>query len=172
MLMTAYCSQTRSKFWMILFIDLKNGIEKFEFIDKGLIEKYLGVEIEKLSGSEFILRQTFLINRILSTLNVSEKDYIKRDVPVVWPVGPLHVRDLDGAERKHNCSYRSAISMLGYLQNNTRPDISMAVHECSRFNANPMICHEKAINYIARYLLSTQDKGIHYKPDRTKGIEC
>ena len=56
MLMTAYCSQTRSKFWMILFIDLKNGIEKFEFIDKGLIEKYLGVEIEKLSGSEFILR--------------------------------------------------------------------------------------------------------------------
>ena len=28
------------------------------------------------------------------------------------------------------------------------------------------------MKYIARYLLSTQDKGIHYKPDPTKGLEC
>ena len=35
-----------------------------------------------------------------------------------------------------------------------------------------MLCHEKAVKYIARYLLSTQDKGIHYKPDSTKGLEC
>ena len=62
--------------------------------------------------------------------------------------------------------------MLGYLQNSTRPDISMAVHQCARFNANPMLCHEKAVKYIARYLLSTSDKGIHYKPDPSKGLEC
>ena len=94
---------------------LKNGIEKFEFTDKGLIEKYLGVEIEKLSGSEFILRQPYLIDIILSTLNVAKKYYNKRDVPVV---GILIGRDLDGANRKHNWSYRSAIGMLGYLQKN------------------------------------------------------
>ena len=68
--------------------------------------------------------------------------------------------------------YRSAIGVLGYLQNRIRLDSSMAVHKCSRFNTNPMLCHENAANYIARYLLSTQDKGIHYKPDRTKGLEC
>ena len=56
---------------------LKNGVEKFEFTDEGPIDKYLGVEIEKLNGSEFILRQPFLIGRILSTLNVAEKDYNK-----------------------------------------------------------------------------------------------
>ena len=45
---------------------LANGIEKFEFTDEGPMDKYLGVEIEKLKGkNEFILRQPFLIQRIL-----------------------------------------------------------------------------------------------------------
>ena len=148
---------------------LANGIEKFEFTDEGTIDKYLGVEIEKLKGSEFILRQPFLISRILELLNVVEGSYNMRDVPVI---GPLLSRDESGAKRKHDWGYRSAIGMLGYLQNSTRPDISMAVHQCARFNANPMLCHEKAVKYIAQYLLGTQDKGIHYKPDPTKGLEC
>lgn len=148
---------------------LANGIEKFEFTDEGPMDKYLGVEIEKLKGNEFILRQPFLIQRILQALNVHEDAYNKRDVPVI---GPLLSRDEKGAKRKHDWSYRSAIGMLGYLQNSTRPDISMAVHQCARFNANPMLCHEKAVKYIARYLLATSDKGIHYKPDPSKGLEC
>ena len=137
---------------------LANGIENFEFTDEGAIDKYLGVEIEQLKGKEFILRQPFLIWRILAELNVKTGDYNQRDVPVI---GPLLSRDELGAKRKHDWSYRSAIGILGYLQNSTRLDISMAVHQCARFNANPMLCHEKAVKYIARYLLSSQDKGIN-----------
>ena len=48
----------------------------------------------------------------------------------------------------------------------------MTVHQCARFNANPMSCHEESVKYIARYLLSSQDKGIHYKPDMTLVLEC
>ena len=48
----------------------------------------------------------------------------------------------------------------------------MAVHQYARFNTNPMLCHEKAVKYIARYLLSSQDKVIPYKPDMTRGLEC
>ena len=48
----------------------------------------------------------------------------------------------------------------------------MVVHQCARFNANTMLCHEKAVKYIARYLLSSQDKGIHYKLHMTRGLEC
>ena len=145
------------------------GIEKFEFIDDGAIDKYLGVEIEQLKGNEFSLRQTFFIRRILAEINVKIGDYNQRDVPVT---GTLLSRDELGAKRKHDCSYRSAIGMLGYLQNSTRPDISMAVHQCARFNANPMLCHKKAVKYIERYLISSQDKGIHYKPDMTRVLEC
>ena len=148
---------------------LANGIEKFEFTDEGSMDKYLGVEIEQLNGNEFILRQPYLIQRILDFLNVAPESYNKRDVPVI---GPLLGRDESGPDRKHEWHYRSAIGMLGYLQTSTRPDISMAVHQCARFNACPKLCHEKAIKYIARYLLSTHDKGIHYKPDPTRGLEC
>ena len=96
-------------------------------------------------------------------------DYNKRDVPVI---GTLLRRDELGAKQKHDWSYIYAIGMLGYLQNSTRPDISMAVHQWARFNTNTMLCHEKLVNYIARYLISSQDKGIHYKPDMTRGLEC
>ena len=145
---------------------LKNGIEKFEFTDEGPLDKYLGVEIEKLDRNEFILRQPHLIQRTLELLGVSEDHYNKRDVPVI---GPLLGRDESGPDRKHDWGYRSAIGMLGYLQASTRPDISMAVHQCARFNSRPKLCHEKAVKYIARYLLSSHDKGIHYKPDPTRG---
>ena len=147
---------------------LKNGIEKFEVTDEGPLDKYLGVEIEKLKDNEFILRQPFLIQRILTLLNVTDDSYNKRDVPVI---GPLLSRDENGAKRKHEWHYRSAIGMLGYLQKSTRPDTSMAVHQCAHFNASPMLCHEKAVKYIARYLLTSQDKGIHYKPDSKRGLE-
>ena len=69
-------------------------------------------------------------------------------------------------------TYQCFPYVLGYLQNSTCPNIAMAIHQCARFNVNPMLCHEKAVKYITRYLLSTQDKGIRYKPDRTKGLEC
>ncbi len=61
--------------------------------------------------------------------------------------------------------------MLGYFQTSTQPDIAMAVHQCAHFNNNPKLFHEKAVKYIARYLLRTKDKGIHYKPDPSKGLE-
>ena len=129
---------------------LANGIEKCEFTNEGAIDKYLGVEIEQLKGKEFILLQPFLIQIILVALNVKTGDYNQRDVPVI---GPLLSRYELGAKRKHDWSYISAIGMLGYLQNSTRPDILMAVHQCARFNTNPMLCHEKAVKYIANILL-------------------
>jgi hypothetical protein len=151
------------------FIDsLTNGPEQFAFTDEGSMEKYLGVDIQKLGNGEFVLRQPFLIQRILEALGIEPAMTNKQSVPVI---GPLLSRDTDGPVRKGSWSYRSVIGMLGYLQGSTRPDISMAVHQCARFNANPMLCHEKAVKRIARYLLSSSDKGIHYKPDSTTGLE-
>ena len=125
-----------------LIHSLANGIEKFEFIDESAIDKYLGVEVKQLKGKEFILRQPFLIKRILAALNMKSGDYNQRDVTVI---GPLLSRDELGSKRKHDWSYRSAIGMLGYLQNSIQPDISMAVHQCARFKTNPMVCNERAV---------------------------
>ena len=62
--------------------------------------------------------------------------------------------------------------MLRYLKNSTRPEIAMAVHQCVRFNNQPMLSHEQAIKRIAKYLKGTSDQGIVYNPDKTKVIEC
>ncbi|KAL7523656.1 hypothetical protein ACHAWF_003506 [Thalassiosira exigua] len=62
--------------------------------------------------------------------------------------------------------------MLTYLQGNSRPEISMAVHQTARFCNNPKLCHEQAINRLGRYLLHTKDGGIIYNPDKSIGLEC
>ena len=62
--------------------------------------------------------------------------------------------------------------MLGYLQGKTRPDIERATHQCARFNNDPHLSHERAVERIGRYLLDTRDKGMIYRTDITRGLEC
>ena len=89
------------------------------------------------------------------------------------PVGkPVLDKDLEGKPRKLSWKYRTAVGMLTYLQGNSRPEISMAVHQTARFCNDPKLSHEKAIMRIGRYLLHTKDKGIIYEVDRSKGLEC
>ena len=68
--------------------------------------------------------------------------------------------------------YRSAVGCLFYLQAMVRPDITMPVQHCARFNNSPMKVHEEAVKRICRYLLKTKDKGLILKPDRSRGLEC
>jgi hypothetical protein len=62
--------------------------------------------------------------------------------------------------------------MLAYLANNTRPELSMAVHQCARFSNQPMLSHERAIKHIGKYLLKDPGRGLVYNPDESRGIEC
>jgi hypothetical protein len=53
------------------FVDsLTYGPEKFEFTDEGTMDKYLGVDIQKLDNGEFVLRQPFVIQRVLAALGI------------------------------------------------------------------------------------------------------
>ena len=54
----------------------------------------------------------------------------------------------------------------------SRPDLAMAVHQSARFCIDPKLSHERAIQRIGKYLIGTLDKGIIFKPDITKGVEC
>ena len=151
-------------------VSLKHGPEQFIFTDEGDIERYLGVEVTRLDDdSGFKMTQPFLIERILQAAEIDTKITNDRPTPVV---GPLLSRDENGPQRKHDWKYRTLTGMLGYLQLTSRPDISMATHQCARFNNAPMLCHERAIKRICKYLLGTMDKGMIFRPDLTKGLEC
>ena len=49
---------------------LANGPEEFAFTDEGSMNKYLGVDIQKLGEGNFILRLPFLIQPILEALSI------------------------------------------------------------------------------------------------------
>ena len=144
------------------------GVELEEDLNKGDISRFLGVDIVRSKNNSFELRQPFLIDRILELLEIDQK-VNHRNTPASKPL--LH-KDKDAANRVRNWNYRTAIGMLNYLQGSTRPDISMAVHQCARFCIEPKITHERAVMRIGKYLLNNRDRGIKFYPDKTRGIEC
>ena len=134
------------------------------------MNKFLGIEITHNKDSSFEMSQPFLIDGILSLLGLGDNEF---DTSTTTPVakGLIH-RDMAGKPCKLSWKYRTAVGMMSYLQVHTRPDISMPVHQTSRFCNNPMLCHEKAVMMIGRYLLGTKTRCIIYKPDKSRGLEC
>ena len=149
------------------------GPEKFILTDEGNIDKFLGIEITHLDDKRFKISQPFLIDRIVAYLNIDSNEYGIGTNSKCTPVGkPLLHKDLSGKPRKEKWNYRTAVGMLTYLQGNSRPEMSMAVHQTARFSNNPMLSHEKALKRLGRYLLHTKRDGIIYNPDKNKGLEC
>jgi hypothetical protein len=79
--------------------------------------------------------------------------------------------DPSGASRTEAWNYRSIIGKLNYIANNTRPDISMAVHQCAKYCSQPKAIHELAVTRIIRYLLSTKEKGLILKPNTSLALD-
>jgi hypothetical protein len=68
--------------------------------------------------------------------------------------------------------YRSVIGKANFLEKSTRPDIAVAVHQCTRFSSDPKQCHADAVRYFGRYLQGTQDRGMILDPKNEKSFEC
>lgn len=58
--------------------------------------------------------------------------------------------------------YQEAIGCLLFLAQGTRPDITFAVNDASRYNNNPGLLHWNAVKRIFRYLKGTLDKKLVY----------
>ena len=69
-------------------------------------------------------------------------------------------KDSDGEPCQEEWNYRSVVGMMLYLAGCSRPDISYAVHQCTRFSHGTKHSYEVTIKQTARYLKGTRDKGI------------
>lgn len=110
------------------------------------------MDITRNKDRSFTLRQPFLIKRILDKVGLVETTG-GRETPIGNPL--LH-KDCNGAERKMEWHHHSIIGMLSYLQGSMRPDISMVMHQCSRFSNQPMLSHEKAVKWKELFLNLTK----------------
>jgi len=68
--------------------------------------------------------------------------------------------------------YASILGMLQYLQGHTRPDISFAVSQCSRYIHFHTNMHITALKRIGRYVLKTSEKGIILNPSSKLTVDC
>ena len=101
-----------------------------------------------------ILKQTKLIDRIIKKFG-QENAHTAR-VPLSNNLD--NCGDLDT-----KFPYRSLVGSLMYLSTGTRPDISYAVKELSRFLENPRSSVVTAAKQVVRYIKGTTDQGIVYE---------
>jgi hypothetical protein len=131
------------------------------FEEESDVAGYLGVLIDRDPDNDTItLRQSGLAQRIVEALHLDD------DTPSIkTPADAFLPQDKDG-ERGHELyNYASVAGMLQYLQGHSRPDISFAVSQVSRYTFGPKRSHELAIERIGRYLKGTIDKGLILKPN-------
>ena len=130
---------------------------------------FLGVHIERNDKDGTIkLTQKGLIKRIIDALQI--QNLPRKLTPATKE--PL-VADKDGMPPQGRFSYPSVIGMLQYLQGHSRPDITYAVSQCSRYTHNPRRSHEIALEHIGQYLKHTQDEGLVLKPSHDNlNVDC
>jgi hypothetical protein len=145
--------------------------EDIEVVIRGLQERnmelqreedvagFLGVHIDRLPDGTIKLTQKGLIKRIIETLNIGHLP--EKRTPA--KLGVL-ATDPNGDPPNGTFNYASVIGMLGYLQANSRLDISLAVAQCSRFTHNPKRSHEQALERIGQYLKRTANEGMILRP--------
>lgn len=137
---------------------------EFLLKDEGDIENFLGINItHKLDddGSVTItMTQSGLIDQILEDVGLVGDKVLQKKTPAREVLLPHPTAAPFDAE----WSYRSIIGKLNFLAQNTRPDISMAVHQCARFVNKPNRMHQDAVKYLCRYLHFTRTRGLILKP--------
>lgn len=143
--------------------------KEFNLTDEGSLTDYLGVLVEAQPDGTIKLSQPHLIEQILNDLWFTERTKTK---PTPAPAGRLLTRDQDAEAMADDFHYRSVVGKLNFLEKSTRPDISVAVHQCARFSADPKQSHADAVRYVGRYLQGTKDRGIIMRPDDTRSFEC
>ena len=141
--------------------------QNYAFTRDGDFTSYLGVQIEKKSDGTIKMSQPHLARTLVDVTGMSDCTTVPTP-----STGPLF-RHLDSKPFDQHFSYRSAIGILQYLGNNTRPDCAYAINSCARFCIDPREPHGNAVKRIARYIKGTLDEGIIFKPDfHNLAIDC
>lgn len=109
------------------------------------------------------LDQTRYINEILERFNMQNSK------PVATPSDnnvklskDLGSYDKVSEDELKKIPYQAAVGCLLYLTQCTRPDITFAVNDVSRFNSNYRIPHWTAVKRIMRYLNGTKQMRLRY----------
>jgi hypothetical protein len=107
-------------------------------------------------------------------IHFSHQDHIPKGRLKNTPTSATAILHADKEElaRQEFWNYPSVIAQLNYLAQNSRPDISSAVHQCAHFSKEAKDLHEKVVKRIIYYLQCTRDKPLIMKPNKNLSLDA
>lgn len=139
------------------YIDLK---------DLGEAKEVLEMQLRQDEGKIFVHRRKY-IQKMLILYGMEECN------TVTTPIDPnVNMDKCDGSESTDIKEYQELLGRLMYLSVSTRPDLSFALSNLSRFNNEPKVM-QMALKRILRYLRGTINYRLEYgKKGSDMLIEC
>ena len=173
---TEPCLFTKNNFYLgvyvddLLFISLddnetlrfkKHLQEEFTVNYEENVRKFLGFEIKKFSEGSYFLTSQGQIEKMLETFRLEE-----RLKPVNIPLAPGFKLNESIDYLDDPTKYQSLLGGILYIQVCTRPDISYAVNQFSRYAQKPTKTNLHLLKRLLRYLGDTKELGLKYTKNR------
>ncbi len=139
----------------------------FKMKDMGKLHYCLGINIEQDENNKCLwIHQRQYILKLIEKYGLSEA---KTTSTPADPGTKLKKHEGVGNDVDLN-NYQSLVGSLLYAAIATRPDISKAVGDVSKFNSNPSQTHLAAAKRILRYLKGTTNLAIKYQRSETNTL--
>lgn len=152
---------------------LKDDLKRnFKMKDLGQANSCVGIRITRnRNEGKIFLDQKKYIEEILAKFRMQDCN------PVKTPSDPnqkltktMSPQSDEEANEMSNVPYQEAVGSILYLAQCTRPDISFAIANVSKFNQNPGRAHWNAVKRIFRYLKGTMDYKLEYSAGANSNI--
>jgi Reverse transcriptase (RNA-dependent DNA polymerase) len=143
----------------------------FKLTDKGIMTKCLGMDVvQEIVDNKLVsvkLHQLSYINDVLDRFGFQDCHAVFTPaVPNTYLT--LEMEDYSGQVKDHKsskisiASYPSVVGCLLWISLCTRPEISQAVSQLSRFVHKPCLAHLTAVKHVLRYLAGSRDLGLTF----------
>ena len=143
----------------ILIKEFKNVLKKeYKLTDMGPIKHCLGWEINRDRK-----RRILTISQRQYIIDLLKEYNVKDSTTKSCPASNINMIPNTATAPILDKPYLELLGAVLYVANSTRPDISYAVSELSRYSSHPSITHWKELKRILHYLNETKHHGLVYK---------
>lgn len=151
-------------------VELQNFLnQKFRMKDVGKVACCLGMRVTQ-KNDQIWLDQERYINDILERFGMQDCK------PVGTPSDTHQKLSVNMVTSENSLvgqlPFQEAVGSLLYLAQGSRPDISFAVNDVSRFNTKHTDIHWKAVKRIFRYLRGTINYKLKYSREGSTAMHC
>ena len=158
------------------FQRILSNLIKVDFM--GVVEWFLGIHFSwQVTGGEVDvhLNQAGFAAYLVERFNLHHKSPTPTATPYrsgipIDSIAAAESTDNSPAQARRKEAYQSLVGSIGWLANNTRPDVAPVHSFLSSYSASPAPGHMKAALYALHYIHSTHDYGIQFTSRDTKPI--